>query len=61
VKTTGNTRIFVESFLDGFSFAGLIMKLSRPGSPTEVFDTRTEEEIRSSGDFDRLLAESEKR
>jgi len=60
VKTTGNTRIFVESFLDGFSFAGLFMKLSRPGAPTEVFDTRTEEEIRASGDFDRFLAASEK-
>ncbi len=60
MKTTGNTRIFLVSFLDGFSFAGMFLKLRRPGAPTELFATSTEEEIRASGDSNCLPPQFEK-
>jgi hypothetical protein len=31
------SEIFVESFLDGFTMAGLRTRLRRPGAPTQVF------------------------
>ena len=32
-----NLRIFGASFLDGFSLAGFLTPLKRPGAPTQVF------------------------
>jgi hypothetical protein len=47
---------FFEAFLDGVTGAGLFGKLSWPGAPTEIIDSRSVEEFLASGDFDRSMA-----
>jgi hypothetical protein len=44
--------IFVDSFLDGFTGAGLFGRLRRPGAPIEFVDSRPVIEVIASGEFD---------
>ena len=39
------TEIAIDSFLDGFTGAGLFGRLRRPGAPTEFVDSRSVQEI----------------
>ena len=45
-------RIFLRAFLDGLTGAGLFRRLEIPGAPTQLFDTRSVEEVVASGEFD---------
>jgi hypothetical protein len=45
------TAILSESFLDGLTGAGLFGRLRRPGAPTEFVDSRSLEEIYTSGEI----------
>jgi hypothetical protein len=53
------TEIAIDSFLDGFTGAGLFGRLRRPGAPTEFVDSRTLEEIRECGEFAENIAYKE--
>jgi hypothetical protein len=41
---------FFDSFLDGFTGAGLFGRLRRAGAPTEFVDSRSVEEFKQSGE-----------
>jgi hypothetical protein len=41
---------FFDSFLDGFTGAGLFGRLRRSGAPTEFVDSRSVEEFQKSGE-----------
>lgn len=55
------TRNFIRAFLDGFTGAGLFRRLTYPGAPTQLVDTRSVEEIVASGEFDEILRKVQKR
>jgi hypothetical protein len=42
----------VRAFLQGLTGAGLFRRLDYPGAPAEFIDSRTVDEIRTSGEFD---------
>jgi len=45
-----------RAFLQGFTGAGLFRKLSYPGAPTEMIDSRSMEEIRATGEIEFNIA-----
>jgi hypothetical protein len=52
---TRSTANILESFLHGFTGAGLFRKLNYPGAPTEFVDSRSLAEIRATGETDRTI------
>jgi hypothetical protein len=48
---------FIRAILQGMTGAGLFRKLHYPGEPEEFVDSRSLEEIRASGEFERTCKE----